>query len=153
MSRPEKAIRAQIERALQGSVSGVPRYPEIWLLSNPSGVAKFDRFEGADKLDVKTAPVQFGLGGPGGPDLILVVRVRFPGCAPLALILGIEVKSATGTRSPDQIRWHKRGASRSIPLLEEARSAEQVVQWYETWRAGLLAVGAEFLPPDFSKLT
>jgi len=149
--RPEKLIRNQIERAL-GHRS------EILLWSNPSGLAEFVRtkdlgpaIQGIPDLSAMAAPVLYGLGGKGGPDLIGILHCQC-GSVRFAVGFGVEVKSQTGKRNPDQIAWHKRARSRGMWILEEARSADQVTAWIDERIAGLKAAGVQVLPIDLTAL-
>lgn len=143
--RLEKKIRAEIERAL-GS------YPCLLLLSNPSGKATFTRLSGSGlDTDVSTAPIDFGLGGKGGPDLIGMIHwgkeisgVSIRGCQ----LIGIECKAPKGTRSEDQIRWHLKAEARGMWILQEATSADQAKAWLDLCLCNMRLCGLEPHPAD-----
>ena len=154
MSRPEKLIRGQIERVI-GSMSCV------LLLSNPSGRAEFVRLKqgqgepigGVSDASATSAPIDYGLGGRGGPDLIGLLHVRhISSLMSFTIMFGIEVKAEGKHRSKEQIRWHLRAQSRGMWILEEATSAVQAKTWLDARIAALAAVGLEVIAPDEGRL-
>lgn len=150
MARPEKAIRAEIERALGSR-------PEVLIMSNPSGRAEFSRLKdtpgsmihGMPDTQVSQAPIDYGLGGRGGPDLIglLYVRHEASGLA-WAVALGVECKAPGGSRSPAQVRWHLKAQARGMWICEEATSAGQVTAWLNDKLQALRQAGIIPIPAD-----
>ncbi len=87
----ESALQDQIRLALSPT-------PGLVLWRNNIGVAEMRGYK-----------VRFGVGGPGGADLIGIYRSRF---------IAIEIKTPTGRQSPDQ---------RTFQNLVESKGGEYVI--------------------------
>lgn len=72
--------------------------------------------------EIRGAMVRFGVGNPGGADLIGIYR----GC-----FVAIEVKTPTGRQSPDQVRFGELVTSKG-GIYMVLRSAQEARAWLAT---------------------
>lgn len=86
------------------------RIPGLCLFRNNCGVAEMRGYK-----------VRFGVGNPGGADLIGLYRGRF---------LAVEIKTATGRQSEDQTRFQAL-VERCGGLYQILRSVEDARAWAE----------------------
>lgn len=84
------------------------RNPDLVLFRNNIGVG-----------DVRGCKVRFGVGGPGGADIIGCYRGRF---------VGVEIKTATGRQSPEQILFQNLIRAKG-GIYVVLRSVEEALAW------------------------
>ncbi len=81
-------------------------------------------------------------GEAGSPDIFLVVSKRFvpmheprPEPIPLALLCGLEIKTATGKLQPSQVAWHAK-AERHGVRVAVVRGVSEALRQVEQWKRG-----------------
>jgi hypothetical protein len=100
---PAKSVRGNPETILQGKIMDtLGLHPGVKVWRNAIGTAIYE----------SGAHVDYGVGGPGAPDLLLEI-FHAPTCHWLAV--WIEIKTPVGTVRPDQKVWH--AAARRITRL------------------------------------
>jgi hypothetical protein len=87
--------------------------PELLLLRNNIG-----------KAEIRGRWVAYGVGGPGGADLIGIFRGRF---------VAVEIKTATGRQSPEQ-RMFQQLVERKGGVYVVLRSVEDAITWLESMK-------------------
>lgn len=107
---------AAIQQAIRLELGNPKKYPELVLWRNNSGVLQ----------DSRGQFIRYGVGSPGGADLIGIFKGRF---------VAAEVKSATGEQSDAQKRFQQLVEDRggSYALL---RSVSDAKAWIERLRRG-----------------
>ena len=89
---PKKTLRSNPETMLQAQImAALGALPYARVYRNNVGVAVYDG----------GARVEYGVGGTGAPDLLVVVKHR-----DLALAVWLEIKDENGVVEPHQKRWH-----------------------------------------------
>lgn len=91
---PAKSVRGNPETILQGQImDALGLHPGVKVWRNAIGTAVYE----------SGAHVDYGVGGPGAPDLLLEVLHEPTGHW---LSVWIEIKTPAGTIRPDQKVWH-----------------------------------------------
>lgn len=111
MTTPRALTEGQIQDAIRLELGNEP---DVLIFRNNIGVA-----------DMRGYKVRFGVGGPGGADLIGIFRGRF---------IAIEVKSPTGRQSPEQRMFEQLVLARG-GIYVVLRSVEEARTWLASLRA------------------
>lgn len=107
--------------------------PGVTLFRNNIGVARF-----FDENTGKESMVSYGVGGPGAPDLLVLLDVVLAGRC-VTLPVWVETKAPLGRTRPNQTKWHAaakangwhcyfvRSLEQFAAILAEVRSSAAVV--------------------------
>ena len=111
MTRAARPREAEVQRAIELALGAEP---DCLLMRNSVGVARNVDDEGRERF------IAYGLGGPGSPDLILIL-------APGGRLVGLEVKRPGEDATPEQRHvhaiWRRFGAVVAmVHDVEEARA-------------------------------
>lgn len=107
---------AVIQDEIRKELGNPTKYPEIILWRNNSG----------QMIDQHGRRVVFGIGSPGGADLIGLFAGRF---------IALEIKSATGQQTEEQRRFEHLVTSKG-GVYTVLRSVEEAVAFVERMRRG-----------------
>ncbi len=118
---------SQIQTAIRLELG---REPDIVLWPNPCGQAIPEGTRCTScNARIEGRRIRYGVGNPGGSDLIGTVRTRYG----VAASVFMEVKSASGRQDPDQHAFEgvvrQRGAEYAL-----VRSPEDARAWFEEYR-------------------
>jgi hypothetical protein len=111
---------AQIQDAIRLELGNVEKYPDVVLWRNNVGVL----------MDKDGRHVRFGVGGPGGADLMGVFSRRDG----IGVFIAAEIKTATGKQSEEQIRFQKLVTQKGGACVV-LRSVDDAKQWIEQLRS------------------
>ena len=131
MSKRRGVLEKEVQRQIEAEIGAEP---DFLLMKNSVGVAKY--FDDNGKQFV----VPYGVGGPGAPDLIGILRLTVAGVE-AGICVCLEVKADEGELEPDQKKCHA-AFRRFGAIVETVRSAAEARAALERARAMFKAVQA-----------